>query len=232
VVRTNDPDAASVVLELRANIVSAIEVTPNDTPLIRGAVDDLKPAVVTVSAADGRAFDVVKVDAPPTVRVEIGPAPGAPAVKTKKKGAVASGAKSYAVVITPTSATPIGSSTATVVVATNHPKAHSVPIRTRLIVAGRVAVDPPQLFMAPGTGGAPLHVRISKRSGSPLEIGEVTSTDRDFRASATPVSQGREYDLAVSYVGAPGRGAVNARIMVKTNEPGQDVLVVPVAGRF
>jgi hypothetical protein len=231
VVRTNDAKLDSVVLELRATIVSAIDVLPNETPIIRGTVDDLKPVVVTVTARDKRAFDIVKIEAPPTVSVQVaGGAPGKPA--KPRKGTVASGRSSYEVTIAPAKAAPIGHTIATVVLDTSHPKAHTVQIRAMVTVTGRVVVQPAQLFMAAVTNNTSQHVKISKPAGTPLVLGEVSSTDADVRATVTPVTEGREYDLAVSYVGQPGRGAVRARVMVKTNEPGQDVLVIPVSGRF
>ena len=98
------------------------------------------------------------------------------------------------------------------------------------MVTGRVSIEPPRLFFAPGAT-APLHVKLKKPAGTPLKILEVSANDQDFRATVTPVTEGREYDVSVTYTGAAGRGSINTRITVKTNEPGQDVIFIPVAGR-
>ena len=40
------------------------------------------------------------------------------------------------------------------------------------------------------------------------------------------------YDLTIQYTGKPGRGRLNATITVKTNEPTQSSIVIPVAGKI
>jgi hypothetical protein len=99
-------------------------------------------------------------------------------------------------------------------------------------MAGPIVVAPARLFIGPATSGNAMHVRLTKTTGSPLEVREVASTDPGFRASVSTVSEGREYDVLVTNVGAPGRGHVNARIMVRTNVPGQDTIVIPVVGQL
>jgi len=235
-VTTGDPGARPVVLLLKAEIVGLIDVAPTDTPVLRTTAGEPTPTELTVSAGDGKAFDILAVKADPSVRVTVRPDPPAHAAGRAVPRAhgrpVAAGSRRYLVTITPTPRAPVGSSVANVTLSTNRPKAEAVPIRAILFVAGQVQVTPPQLVVRPGPEAPVLHVKITKPRGGKLKILGVASSDPEFRATTTAVAEGREYDLAVRYTGKPGRGPVSSRITVKTNEPQQGAIVIPLTGQI
>jgi hypothetical protein len=235
-VMTGDPGARPVVLLLKAEIVTVIDVAPSDTPVLRTTVGEPKPADLTLSASDGQAFDILAVQADPSVRVTVRPDSrplGAhhPLPRLHPRS-VAAGSSRYLLTITPTDKAPVGASIAKVTLRTNQPKAETVTIRAVLSVTGRVQVMPPQLVVHPGSEPPVLHVKIAKAGGGTLRILGVASSDPEFEATTTAIAKGREYDLAVRYTGKPGRGPLNSRITVTTDEPQQRTIVIPLTGRL
>jgi hypothetical protein len=234
-VTTSDPAARPVVLLVKAEVVTVIDVTPSSTPVLRTTVGEPTPTELTVSAGDGQAFDILAVEADPKVRVTVRPDPtpaaGQPAPRAHG-GPVATGSGRYLVTIMPTSKAQVGTSIANVTLSTSQPKAKTVTIRAVLSVAGQVQVVPPQLVVQPGPEAPVLHVKVSKPRGGTMKVLGVASSDPDFKATTTAVAKGREYDVAVRYAGKPGRGPVNARITVRTDEPQQRTLVIPLTGRM
>jgi hypothetical protein len=235
-VTTTDPGARPVVLLLKAEIVTVIDVAPSDTPVLRTTVGEPTPTELTVSAGDGKPFDILAVQADPSVRVTVRADPPPPAARRPSSRAhgrpVAAGSSRYLVTITPTEKATVGASIAKVTLTTNQPKAETVTIRAVLSVTGRVQVVPPQLVVQPGTEAPVLHVKIAKPRGGTLKILGVASGDPEFEATTTAIAKGREYDLTVRYTGKPGRGAVNSRITVETDEPQQRTIVIPLIGRM
>ena len=73
-------------------------------------------------------------------------------------------------------------------------------------------------------------MKISTTKGNTLRILGVESSDKDFVPTVRAVVRGREYDVVVKYVGQPNRGVVRSSLTVKTNEPHQRSIVVPVVG--
>jgi len=232
-VTSKNPGTPPVVLQLKADVVTVIDLQPTETPVVRTKVGEQGTTEITASAADGNPFDVLAVKADPSVVVTVRPDPAThPHRKAKgPRGAIASGSNRYRVTIAAKPDLPIGQSSANVTLTTNRAKAETVPIRALLVVSGRVEVAPPALLMQPGPGPV-VHARIRKPGGRPLQILDVASTDPQFTATSTPITPGHEYDIAVSYTGKPGRGFVNPRVTVKTNEPGQETIVIPVSGRM
>jgi hypothetical protein len=234
-VRSNEPGVPPLVLLLKARIVSLIEVAPSDTPVLRSTVADPKTVELTLSAGDGKPFDVVAVKADPSVAVTVRLPPGTPVVARRlRRGQtppVAAGSSRYLVTIAPTEEAPVGSSVANVALSTNRARAETLSIRTMLFVAGLVQVVPPQIFVRPGPDAPALHVKVLKPGGG-LQILGVESADPEFSATTTAIEEGREYDLAVTYSGKPGRGPINSRLTLRTNEPRQGTIVIPLTGRL
>ena len=235
-VTTGDPATPPVSLLLKAEIVTVIDVSPSDTPLLRATVGEPQPTEITVSATDGKVFDVLAVQADPSVEVTVRPDPATPAAGRKGRRAhgqpVAAGSSRYRVTITPTQKAPLGQTFANVVLTTNRPKAETVRIRPVLLVVGPVQVVPSQLAVRPGPEAPVLHARITKPGGDRLEILGVESSDPEFAASTTPITEGHDYDLTVRYTGKAGRGPVSSSITVRTNEPRQGTIVIPLTGQL
>src|SRR5438094_7377919 len=123
------------------------DVPPTDTPVLRTAAGEPTPTELTVSAGDGKAFDILAVKADPAVRVTVRPDPpvhaAGRAVPRAHRRPVAAGSRRYLVTITPTPRAPVGSSVANVTLSTNRPKAEAVPIRAILFVVGHGQGDAP-----------------------------------------------------------------------------------------
>jgi hypothetical protein len=135
-VKTNDPSHPKVVLQIRAQFLSAIEVWPSNRLFFRGRIAELKPSEVTVSSTDGKPFDILGMTAHPFLTVAIRPADG-----TDPKGSddgvarpLASGSSRYVVTVAAKKDVPVGQQAAVVTLATNVPTAESIPLRATLVV--------------------------------------------------------------------------------------------------
>ena len=234
-VTTDEPGAKPIALELQAEVMTAVDVLPNEYPLLRTTAGDATQATVTLVASDGQPFDVLGVQADPSVKVAVAPADtdGAHRRITRHvRGKVASGSNRYTVTIVATDHAPLGQSFANVALATSLAKAKSVPLRVTLFLADAVQAVPERIVLAPAAEVPIFHVKITKAAGKPLRLLGITSSDPEFTATTATVTPGRAYDLAVRYRGKPGRGAVNSRIVVKTNEPRQAEILIPITGRL
>jgi len=233
-VTANDPAHTAVTLELKADIVSLIDVSPTDSPTIRTTWGEPKTTELTLQATDKKPFDVLSIEADPIVTVTVRSAPGEPTVKARaKKGVpkpIATGSSRYLVAIIPKKDTAVGQSIANVNLTTNREKAEKIGIRAVVSVVGPVQFNPVQIILRPSPDGFETTVKVSKASGPPFDILGVESADPDFTATTTPVKKGSEYDVVVKYTGKPGRGMVRSRLTVKTNEPSQPTLVIPILG--
>jgi hypothetical protein len=134
------------------------------------------------------------------------------------------------VTITPGKDVPVGRSFANVTLTTSLAKAKTLLIRVALVVTGRVEVVPDQLMVQPGDGTPTLHVRLRQVSGTGLRVLAVESSDPDFTTAVAGTTEGREYMITVTFAGKPGRGQVSAQITIRTNQPGQGAIVIPLAG--
>jgi len=233
-VTANDPAHTVVMLELRALIVSLIEVSPTENPIIRMTGGESKPTELTVQATDKQPFAVLAVAADPPVTVTVRNAPGEPSVEPRAtKGAaqpIAVGSSRYLVTITAKTDAPVGQSIANITLTTNRKKAEKIAIRAVVAVVGPVQVSPQQIMLKPSAEAFQATVKVGKASGAPLRILGVESVDPDFSATFTPVKQGREYAVVVKYTGKVGRGMIRSRLTVKTNEPAQPAIVIPMIG--
>jgi hypothetical protein len=223
------PGAAPVVLQLKAEIVTEIDVMPTEAPVLRMTRGDPKPTELTVSASDGRPFTIVALQADPSVAVTVAPPSGATPGPKKKRAAkvVAAGESRYRVSILPKADLPVGQRIATVTLTTDRPKAERVAIRAVIAVVGAVRVFPERLFLHGASATVPVHARLTKGTGAPVRILGVDSSDADLTATSSPMREGREYDLTFRYGGQPGR-TVDARVTVRTDDPEQPTVVVPV----
>jgi len=226
---TNDASKNPVVLQLKAEITTAIDVQPSDSVPVEGRVGTLKPKEVTVSSSQGRPFDILAVKTDPSLAVTVRSAAGQDGGRAKARGgAVASGSSRYVVTIAPKETAPVGRTVAAVTLTTNHPEGESVPLQVILVVSGDVRVSPETLVLEPR--GTDSHVKISKAHGEVLKILGVESSDPDFVPSVRTVVKGREYDVVLKYVGKPNRGVLRSSLTVKTNDRHQRSIVIPVVG--
>ena len=136
-VRATDGTGAVVQLQLRADVVATIDVWPNDTPFIRATAGESKPTELTVASAGGEVFDVLAVEADPSLDVVVRAAPDGPQPRRNGRQpakAVASGSGRYVVAIAPKTTLPPGRTAANVVLTTDHPKAKTVALHPNVFV--------------------------------------------------------------------------------------------------
>ena len=235
-VTTKEPTPQEAMLELKAMVVTPVDVSPSETPVLRTNYGESATTELTLSASDGKPFDVLAITADPTISVSIRAAPGVPVATSKRKPAskpaVATGSNRYLMTITSNKDAAVGNAIVNLSLTTSVHKAATVTLRPFLIVAGRVQVLPARIYLQPSAATQPQRVSVSKPGGTGLEILGVESADPDFTATVSPVAEGREYDVVVTYKGKPDRGPIDTSITVKTNEPGQQTIVVPLAGRM
>lgn len=208
---TNDPERKLVNLTLAMEVVRAIEVTPADPVALSGVPGEIAPRELTLSAVDGKPFDITTIIADP--RLDVSSRPSSPS------------ARHQLTIKAKPDLQPVRTM-ATVAVKTSHPRAPQLPIRVTLTVLGPVEVQPERVLLRPSLA-AP-HVKITRRDGRPLAILGVESSDPELKASAR--HDGAGHDLAIEYTGRPGR-PINARVSVKTDEPRQPTIVIPVMGQ-
>ena len=233
-VTANDPAHSGFTLELKADVASIIDISPTESPIIRTTWGEPKPTELTLQASDKKPFDVLAIEADPTVTVTVRSAPGEPVVKPRaKKGApkpVAAGSSRYLVAIAPKKDTAVGQSIANVTLTTNREKAEKLRIRAIVFVSGPVQFFPQQVVLRPSPNGFETTVKVTKEGGPSFEVLGVESADPDITATSTTVKKGREYDVVVRYTGKAGRGLIRSRLTVKTNEPSQPTIVIPIMG--
>jgi len=177
-----------VVLQLTAEIVTELDVVPTDSPVMRMTRGDPKPTELTVSASDGRPFTIVALQADPSVVVTVAPASGATPPPKKKRAAkaIAAGDSRYRVSLVPKADLPVGQTIANVTLTTDRPKAEHVAIRAVIAVVGAVQVVPARLFIRGPGAPVPVHARLTKRTGAPMKILGVDSSDADRTSPAMP----------------------------------------------
>jgi len=233
-VTTNDPAEQAFVLTLSGDVTRTIDVLPNDTVTLSGMAGKIAPIKVTLQATDKKPFDLLSVQSgDPCVVVELDRPAGARAARRSKAKAGAekphaTGRAQYVLTMNVRPDAAVARNVVNVAVKTSHPKAPSIAIHVNLAVQGPVQVVPERIFARPGMGVQ--HVKVRRSDGTPLEIHAVESSSPDVKATLTTEKQGSDYDVAVEYTGEAGK-AVDARIIVRTNEPRQQEIQIPLAGR-
>jgi hypothetical protein len=233
-VTADDPAQSVVTLELRADVVTAIDVLPTDSPTLRMAAGESKSIDLTLQATDQQPFTVIGFRADPSVVVSIQSAaeasPAAPPAPSRRVKPVAAGSGRYRVRITPKAGAAIGQSIARVTLKTDRKKAEKIALRVIVAVIGPVQVLPSQIILRPSAKPFEASVLIRKPGGEALRILGVETADPDFIATLSPVTEGRDYKVVVRYSGKTNRGQVRSSLTVKTNEPAQPTIVIPMVG--
>jgi hypothetical protein len=233
-VTANDPARTVVTLELRAQVMTAIDVLPTDNPVLRTAVGESRTIDLMLQATDQQPFTVLGLRKDPTVAVTVesaagGPTAPPPAARGRSKP-VAAGSSRYRVRITPKAGASVGQSIVRVTLKTDRKKAEKIAIRAIVTVVGPVQVLPQQIIVKPSAEPFSATVLIRKPTGDALRILGVETADRDFTATLTPIKEGRDYSVVVRYAGKTNRGMVRSSLTVRTSEPAQPAIVIPIVG--
>lgn len=235
-VTTNDPENAHFTLQLKANVLVPVDIQPSENISFMGKADQLKPQELTIVSADKSNFDITEVvTADQNFKIVVVAAPEEGTAPKPKSGCVASGANRYKVTVSPAANLAVGRVNSSITLKTTHPKAAELPIRIYGNVLGDVEVSPQQVTLSTGPQAAAeakvQHIAIKKATGDPLKISGVTSDNAGVTTALKTVTDGREYDLEVKYTGEPLTMALTAKVTLKTNDPRQPSIDLPVWGR-
>ena len=113
------------------------------------------------------------------------------------------------------------------------PKMAQLDIRVNGRIEGNVTVRPERLYFISSQGGntARQEVRLTRRPEGGLEILGVDVDNPGFAATVVPVSEdGKEYKIDVVRAD-PAAGAQTAKLTIRTNEPSQASIEVPIIAR-
>jgi hypothetical protein len=235
-VTTNDPASKQVILQIKATVSVPLDVQPNENVFMQGEIAQIKPSELTVASSDGKPFDILSIDNPTgNFRVTVRPFGSEEAKAATGTGPVASGSAKYAITVAPPEKPTIGRSYGNVTLKTNHPKQDKIEIRVTLNLQGPVKVEPERVYIMAGAGpasGPPSqHVKLKKPAGDALKIEKVESSDPGISATLTTVQDGREYDVEIKHVGESGKGTISGQVKVRTNDPQQGEITIPVVIR-
>jgi len=233
-VTTNDPDKPTFTLTMKVDVKVPIDVQPSETAMFQGRAGNLKPQELTLTATDGKPFDIVSVtpsDANVTATIAADPAENA---GSPKAGTAASGAKKYVLKVQASPTLKLGSTSGSIAVKTTHPKSADMTIRYFANVTGNLQVMPERVMLSvpddPPTEGVTQHVALKRAPDATgqVKVKSTASSDARVTAKLTTKKDGEDYDLAVTYSGPPPTSSTIANVTVETTDSLQPTLTIPV----
>lgn len=228
-VTSNDPVHGTIHLQAKGNVRALIDVGPSENVYFRVFRNDTQPSkrVLTVTANAENTFKISKVEssnpAVTTNLVDLGKSD-----KDEAKGA------NYQLEVDVKKDAPIGPVTGVITVTTTHPKVPTLTLNVNGQVLGDVLVTPQKVYLGQVTKEtAPAikrTVRIERRAGTDFKIEKVESTNPAIKAEMAAVEEGKVYTVTISVGSDLPAGAINANVLVKTNDKGQPTIEIPVIG--
>jgi len=233
----NDPALPTVKLHLSANVTVPLDVLPSENVIFSGRYDALKAQELTLVASDGKPFDILSAKAAdPTFSVKVAATPessGPP--PSPKPSTVGSGSSRYKLIITPPAQPKVGRVVTQVDVVSTHPKVPSLAIKISGNVTGDISFAPQTVMLMGGASATAeqkqAKVTVAKPAGDALEILGVTASNPGLKPSFRMTKEGREAEITVKYDGPALTSALNATVIVKTNDARQSAVEIPVWGR-
>ncbi len=218
---TNDPDHLKATLTLLARVLSAVEVVPDDTPLLR--LKDAGPTVLEVQL-QSRAKQPVRVlkatSSATFATADLQPLPDP-----------AGGGHAYKMTLTVGPDAPIGRSVIVVTATTDSPLEPEVTI-TAVCDKG-IMIVPPSIYLGVIDPKVQLPViqlvSLVKRGGS-FHITKIQSDDPHLKVQQISSTANSEYALAVSYTGGWPVGSNRHTFTIHTDDPKQPRLELVVIG--
>jgi len=218
-VKSNDPEKPQADLRLIANILSAIQVLPTETPLL--TLKDNEPTVKDFEVRI-RGKDPVEI-----TRVSCS-VPYAGAKVEPMSGGDSSG-RVYKMTLTVQPDAPLGRSAFMLTASTTSQREPQVNI-TVICEKGILAV-PQSVFMGTITPTSSLPVAqtvtLIRREGA-FHPQKVRSEDPNLEVKQETLQDGSQYRLTVIYRGGWPAGTVRSKITVETDDPKQAKIEIPV----
>jgi hypothetical protein len=235
-VTTNDPENQHFTLQLKANILVPLDVTPSENVAFNGKAETLTSQELFIASASKEPFDITKVTpSDENFKVTVTAAPEEGTAPKTKTGTVASGANRYKVTIAPAKGLAVGRLSSTITLATTNPKQAEQVIRVFGNVTGDVEASPQYVTLVTGAGAAPeqrvQHVTVKKVVGDELKILGTSSDNPNLSTSVKTVTAGREYDVEIKYTGTDSTAPLAGKVTIKTNDARQPTVEIQVWGR-
>jgi hypothetical protein len=211
---SNDPEHPQLDLTLTAKVTPLIQITPGTVALL-SLEDNTATQEFRLERTGNRPMKIVQVVATqPYLKTSLTALPGGSA---------------YRIAITATADTPLGRTTAPVVVRTDVPKAEN---QTLVLILDRgIVAQPSMVFWSvpPGQLASPLQnvVTISRRGGK-FHVTGATVDDPKVTAKLETAREGLEYRVSVTYAGGWDAGMVQKTLTLTTDDPKQPIIKVPV----
>ncbi len=221
-VRTDDPSQPPVVLTITVEASRALDVHPNDHPLLRGAIGAVAPLELTVAAPDGAPFEIVRVEDDPALRAAVAPLADPNATPSAGTG------RRYRVTLTPSPTLAVGTHHPKVTLITTRPKAERFELEATVVVTGPLTVTPQMLQIESQKPQGILRITTS-RPATPFHVLGVEAGNPAFTAKLVTVEKGRRYQVEVGYQKTASDRPANTLIKISTDEPSQPLLLVRVS---
>ena len=218
-VSTNDPAQPNVVLHMRANITSVIEILPADLPTLELKLGQPTSVDLELRVHPGSAVDVTGVDA------------SANYVKTDLTGPVElpGGGKSYKVHVTVQKDAPQGRTVFAVSARTTSTREPELSV-TMICDKGILSI-PESLFFGSISPRTPLPqtqaFTVLKHDGT-FHVTKIDTTDPALQVVQQSALDGKQYQFLVTYRGGWPLGAMRGRITLTTDDPDQPHIEIPV----
>lgn len=214
-VYTNDPDAPTVELTVRADVGQFIKMKPGYARFItvQGEAKEGK-IVQTLWTPDKSPLEITKVESPyPFVKVRHWEA------KPEERLAENADQQQWKVEILLANDAPVGPLSEPVKIHTNHAKQKLVQIPVSGFVRPVLAVTPPVVDMGQVNGKEPVRFSLNVRNFAtePIKVTGIAGDVQGINAKIEPVQEGREYQVQVTFQPNAQKGPVNGKLTLTTD---------------
>jgi hypothetical protein len=226
-IMTNDPREPTVTVVIKTDVHPFVEVLPR--ALVRFNAVQHEPMAQKITVVPGDAMADFKVtgvtSSVPFLKTEVRALPKAELLAGKP-------APQYEVALSLKDDAPVGPVNAELQVATNHPKAASVPVKVFGVVRALLGVTPSQIQFGSVTAksqpGRNLILVNNRSGGAKVEVSGAAVNDAAFNAEVVTIESGRRYQVTVTIKADATPGPREATLTLKTSDPEYPELTVPV----
>lgn len=217
-VNSDDPDEAKVTLEITATVKPPITLEPDRLVFGKVKIGEKVSKEVEIKLEGQGELEIQRVETEVDyILAEI--------LEQNSRGGklkVTLGAKA-----------PVGAVEKDIKIFTNHPQKPITELHVSARVQGRIGFSPEYLHLGPIYRGDPIaqDAIIYKRdeSGLPLKVSAKSNLDF-FQVKITTTEEGMRYKLNFSLTPKAPLGRFKTEIEIKTNDPDQPVITLPVVG--
>lgn len=215
-VYTNDPATPTMELTIRANVEPFIKMKPGYARYITVQGEEKEGKIVqTLWTPDKSPMNVVRVESPyPFLKVRFWEA------KPEERLKELADQQQWKVEMHLSNEAPVGALTEALKVYTDHPKQKLVQIPVSGFVRPVVAVTPPVVDMGQvDAKAAPIRFSLNVRSfaSEPIKVTGISGDVQGLDARIEPVTEGREYEVRVTFNPEARKGPLNGKLTLTTD---------------